>query len=140
MMGWDIDIVHQNNHSITGTNYWSCLGTNLCFSPLFKTYLNPTRTLCLKNPPSKSFPMKPENMAYYRGPQVLPANEDYQNTMAAHYQTIVSTVMVDNIHGLCHLSNIPVQFRDFGNGTLLTLCPLHNNKFPCYAQQILQIS
>jgi hypothetical protein len=64
LMGWDVDIVHRNDHCITDADYWSCLGTNLCFNPLFKTYLNLTRKLCLENPPPTSFPMKPKNMPY----------------------------------------------------------------------------
>jgi hypothetical protein len=71
LMGWD---VHQNDHCITAVKYWSHLGTNLCFNPLFKAYLNLMCTLCLKNSPSMSVPIKPENMPYYCRPQVLPAN------------------------------------------------------------------
>jgi hypothetical protein len=41
--------------------------------------------------------------------------------------------MVDNCHGLCYLSNIPVKFGDF-------FCSLHNTEFPCYALQVLQFS
>jgi hypothetical protein len=33
------------------TDYWSCLGADLCFDPLFKTYLDITRTLRIKPPP-----------------------------------------------------------------------------------------
>jgi hypothetical protein len=68
LMGWDVDIVHRNDHYITNADYWLRLGADLCFDPLFKTYLNLMRTLCIKNPPLTLFPMKPENMPYYRGP------------------------------------------------------------------------
>ncbi len=78
LMGWDINIVYRNDHYITDADYCSHLGTNLCFDPLFKTYLNLMRTLLLKNPPPRSFPMKLENMLYYHGPRVLPAYEDNQ--------------------------------------------------------------
>jgi hypothetical protein len=65
LMGWDVDIVHR-----------FCLGTNLCFDPLFKTYLNLTCKLHLENPPPTSFPMKSKNMPYYRGPKVIPARQN----------------------------------------------------------------
>jgi hypothetical protein len=76
-MGWDVDIVHRNDHYITNADYWSRLGTDLCFDSLFKTYLDLTRTLRIENPPPTLFPMKPENMPYYRGPRVVtPSNTD----------------------------------------------------------------
>ena len=62
LMGWDVDIVHRNDHYITNADYWLLLGADLCFDPLFKNYLDLTRTLFIKNPPPTSFPMKPENM------------------------------------------------------------------------------
>ena len=60
LMGWDVNIVHQNDHYITNADYWLRLGTDLCFDPLFKNYLDLTRTLCIENPPPTSFPTKPE--------------------------------------------------------------------------------
>jgi hypothetical protein len=140
LMGWDVDIVHRNGHYITDTNYWSRLGADLCFDPLFKTYLNLTCKLCLENPPPTSFHMKPENMPYYCGLRVIPASQNDQAPEDAHYQSIVSTIFVDNSHGLCHLSNIPVQFRDFGKAPLPDSRPLLNNELPCYAQQVLHFS
>jgi hypothetical protein len=55
LMGWDVDIVHQNNNYITDANYWSRLGADLCFDPLFKTYLDLRSNFALKThhrPPS----------------------------------------------------------------------------------------
>ncbi len=109
LMGWDVNIVHRNNHYITDANYWSHLGANLCFNPLFKTYLDLTCKLCLENPPPTSFPMKPKNMSYYRRPRVIPASQHDQAPEDAHCQSVVSTVFVDNSHGLCHVSNVPVH-------------------------------
>jgi hypothetical protein len=57
-----------------------------------------------------------------------------------HCQSIVSTIIVDNSHGLCHLSNVPVRFGDFGKAPPPASRPLLNNKFPCYAQQVLRFS
>jgi hypothetical protein len=62
LMCWNVDIIHQNDHFITDADYWLQLGAKLCFDPLFRAYLDLTHTLCLKNPPPTSFPMKPEHM------------------------------------------------------------------------------
>jgi hypothetical protein len=51
LMCWDVDIVHQNDHYIADADYWSRLGADLCFDPLFKTYLELTRSLRKENPP-----------------------------------------------------------------------------------------
>jgi hypothetical protein len=48
--------------------------------------------------------------------------------------------MVDICRGLCHLSNIPIRFGDLGRVTPSTSHSLNNNKFPCYALQVLQFS
>jgi hypothetical protein len=69
LMGWDINILHRNDHYITDMDYLSPLGPNLCFNLLFKTYLNITQTQRIKNPPLTFFPMKPKNFPYYRGLQ-----------------------------------------------------------------------
>jgi hypothetical protein len=140
LMGWDVNIVHRNNHYITDADYWSRLGADLCLDLLFKTYLDLTRKLSLENPPPTSFPMKPENMLYYHGPRVIPASQNDQAPEDAHCEPFVSTVFVDNSYRLCHLANVPVQFGDFGKAPLPASCPLLNNEFPCYAQQVLRFS
>jgi hypothetical protein len=86
--------------------------------------------------------MKPENMPYYSGPKVITPNDSDTSSDANHCQTIVSMVLVNNCHGhgLCHLSNIPVKFGNFGRVTPSTSQSLHNNEFPCYALQVLQFS
>jgi hypothetical protein len=140
LMRWDVDIVRRNDHYIRDAHYWSRLGADLCFEPLFKTYLDLTCKLHLEKPPPTSFPMKPKNMPYYRGPRVIPASQHDQAPEDAHCQSIVSTVFVDNSHGLCHLSNVPVQFGDFGKAPPPASRPLLNDEFPCYAQQVLCFS
>jgi hypothetical protein len=119
-------------------DYWSCLGADLCFDPLFKTYLNIRWTLRIENPPLTLFPMKLENTPYFRRPRVIQPNTTDTHSNANHSQAIISTVVVDNCHGLCHLSNIPVKFGNFGRVTPSTSRSLHNNKFPCHALQVLQ--
>jgi hypothetical protein len=121
-------------------DYWSHLSANLCFDPLFKTYLDLYRSLDLKSPAPTLFPMKPKNMPYYRGPRIMPPTDTDDTSDGAHCQAIVSIIMIDNCPGLCHLSNVLIQFGYFGKVTPPNARLLHNDKFPCYAQQVLQLS
>jgi hypothetical protein len=68
LMCWDINIVHRNDTHLTDADYWSRLGADICFDPLFKSYLDFDRGLCERCPVPTSLPMKPEKMPYYRGP------------------------------------------------------------------------
>jgi hypothetical protein len=70
LMCWDVDMVHRNDTHLTDADYWSRLGTDICFDPLFKSYLDFDRGLCARCPAPTSIPMKPENMPYYRGPRI----------------------------------------------------------------------
>jgi hypothetical protein len=108
LMCWDVDIVHWNDSYIMDADYWSRLGTNLCFNPLFKKYLDLNQSLCLESPAPSSFSMKPKNMSYYHGPRIMPPTDTDDTSDAAHCQAIVSTIMIKNCHGLCHLSNVPI--------------------------------
>jgi hypothetical protein len=68
LMCWDANIIHQNDNYCVNADYWSHLGTDLCFNPLLKKYLELTRSLRLLHPAPSSLSMLPENMPYYRGP------------------------------------------------------------------------
>jgi hypothetical protein len=39
LMGWNVDIVHCRNKHLVDANYWSHLDSNICYDPLFCTYL-----------------------------------------------------------------------------------------------------
>ena len=39
-MCWDIDIVHRNDINMTDADYWSRLGEDVCYDPLFKSWEN----------------------------------------------------------------------------------------------------
>jgi hypothetical protein len=85
--------------------------------------------------------MQPKNMPYYHGPRVTKQPDDTVDTTdAAHCQAIVSALFIDNCCELYHLSNIPVTFGNFEKVTPQVAHALHNDEFPCYAQQILQFS
>jgi hypothetical protein len=85
--------------------------------------------------------MQPENMPYYRGPRITmpPADRD-DTTNAALCQAIYSSVMIDNCFRLCHVLHVSVEFGNFKQALPPTARALHNNEFPCYAQQVLQFS
>ncbi len=144
LMCWDVNIVHQNDHYIADADYWLRLGADLCFDLLFKKIpgANPvTWSLRKENPPPTSLPMQPENMPYYRGPRVTtPPDDTADITDAAHCQAIASALLIDDCCGLCHLSNVPVKFSDFEKAIPQMARALHNDEFPCYAQQVLQFS
>jgi hypothetical protein len=135
---WDVDIDHQSNDSLVNADSWSHLETHLCFDPLFKKYLELTRSLCLLHPAPSSLPMLPQNMPYYCGPQIILTQSSTDPSSDAHCQAIISTLQLDNCQGLCHLSNIPVYFREFEKAIPSSAGPTNNNDDPCYAQQVLQ--
>jgi hypothetical protein len=117
LMCWDVNIIYQNDQYLMNTDYWSQLGANLYFNPLFKTYLELTWSFCLENPAPSSLPMKPKNFPYYHGPHVITSNETADSSNTAHSQAILSMVMINNYHGLCHLSSVPIKFGNFGKMT-----------------------
>ncbi len=92
------------------------------------------------NPAPSSLPMLPENMPYYRGPRTMPIQSPPDSSNDAHCQAIISILLVDNCHGLCHLPNTPIHFGEFEKAIPSLACPANNDKIPCYAQQVLQFS
>jgi hypothetical protein len=48
--------------------------------------------------------------------------------------------MIESCHGLCHPSNVPIQFGNYGKVTPSNAQLLHNDEFPCYDQQVLRFS
>jgi hypothetical protein len=69
-MCWDIDIKHRNDYWVMDANYFSCLGTDLCFNQLLKDYIQRTDFIQRRNPLITSLPMEPENMPYFCGPRL----------------------------------------------------------------------
>jgi hypothetical protein len=45
LMCWDVDIVHRPDLHLVDADYWSCLGVNVDFDPLFQDYLEYTLKL-----------------------------------------------------------------------------------------------
>ena len=80
-----MDIVHRNNIYMTNANYWSRLGEDICYDPLFKSYLDFDRGLREKFPAPVDLPMLPENMPYYRDPRVVPPSPPDKPNADTHY-------------------------------------------------------
>ena len=59
LMCWDVDIVHRNESYLVDADYWSRLSADVCFDPLFKSYLNFNRGLRQCFPAPVTLPMKP---------------------------------------------------------------------------------
>ena len=62
LMCWDVNIVRCPNSELVDADYWSRLGVDMDFDPLFWEYLEFTCQLCQLNPAPIHLPMRPENM------------------------------------------------------------------------------
>jgi hypothetical protein len=40
VMCWDVEIVHRIDTHLVNADYWSRVGADICFDPLFKSYLD----------------------------------------------------------------------------------------------------
>jgi hypothetical protein len=40
LMCWDITNIHRNDSHLIDADIWSQIGADICFNPLFKSYLN----------------------------------------------------------------------------------------------------
>jgi hypothetical protein len=69
LLCWDVDIVHRPDVELVDADYWSRLGADLNFDPLYRKYLILTCQLRQSNPAPTDLPMRPENMPYYGGPR-----------------------------------------------------------------------
>ncbi len=110
LMCWDVDIVHRPDSELVDADYWSRLGANIDFNPLFRDYLDYTAKLRKSNPAPADLPMRPENMPYYRGPRVQPVTKTSDSKDALHIQSLLTDIVMSNSTGHTHLSNIPVRF------------------------------
>ena len=125
LMCWDDDIIHRNNIHLTDADYWSRLGADICFDPLFKSYLDFNRGLRQRFAAPTSLPMKLENMSYYQGPRVTmkdascdttgstTAPPDVSKANQLYCQLIMSAIVQGDCQGLSHLAHIPVRFGTF---------------------------
>ncbi len=149
---WDVDIVHGNDTHLTDADYWSRLGADICFDPLFKSYLDFDRGLCARCPAPSALPMKPENMPYYRGPRFTGHDEaseadapsesppEAAKGHALYCKLIYSAMFDSNCHGLSHLAHIPVQFGHFDHVAPANSFVSSNYELPAAANQIMNFN
>ncbi len=140
LMCWDVDIVHRPDSKLINADYWSCLGADINFDPLFHKYLQLTDQLRKSKPAPTDLPMHPENMPYYRGPQIQPPTPTAASDGALHIQGLLTDLMVSGGRGHTNLSNLLIQFGKSNPSLPNTGQParaLLNSKFASYARQTM---
>ena len=107
-MCWNVDVVHRPDTELLDADYWSRLGVDLQYDPLYVQYLAQTRQLCHANPPPVDLPnMLPKNMPYYRGPRVkLPPDKAAME--ASHIQTLLTEIVTNCSGWSTPLSIMPI--------------------------------
>ena len=139
-MCWDIDIVHCPNLELVDVYYWSRLGVDMDFDPLFREYLELTSQLCQSNPTPTDLPMQPENMPYYRGPRFQPTTPKSTKANTLHIQSLLTDITTSSGCGHTHLLNVPLCFGELSAvvHTAMPSCRLLNSKLARYAWQTMQ--
>ena len=139
LMCWDCDIIHRPGTTMVDADYWSRLGVDIDFDPLYQQYLSITGRLKEQHQPPTQLPMLPENMPYYKGPRVhLPTTPTAE---ALHLQTIFAAADAQTCLGHTHLSNIPIKFGTFASdSTPKPYHHLYNSELASYAFDTLQFS
>jgi hypothetical protein len=140
LMCWDVDIIHWPHSELIDADYWSCLGADINFDPLFRKYLQLTDQLRKSKPAPTDLPMHPENMPYYRGPQIQLPTPTTASEDALHIQGLLTDLMVSGGRGHMHLSNVPIQFGKSNPFLPNTGQPAHallNSEFASYARQTM---
>ncbi len=107
LMCWDVDIVHRPNVELIDADYWSRLGADLNFDPLYRKYLNFTRRTRKSHPAPTDLPMRLENMPYYRGPRIQKASPEIEKADTLHIQSLLSELTVLEGGGHTTLSKLP---------------------------------
>ena len=93
-MCWDVNVIHRPDTKLVDTDYWSCLGVDLQYDPLYVQYLTQTRQLHHANPPTMDLLMLPKHMPYYRGPRVkLPP--DKAAVESSHIHTLLTEIVTN---------------------------------------------
>ena len=130
LMCWDVNVVHRADTKLVDADYWSRLGVDLQFIPLYVQYLTQTRQLRHANPPTVDLPMLPKNMPYYRGTKVkLPPDE--AAVEASHIQTLLTDIVTNFSGWSTPLSIMPIQLvtllmRTFHPCSILRHCITQN--------------
>ena len=152
LMCWDCDIIHRPGTTMVDADYWSRLGVDIDFDPLYQQYLHLTCRLRVEHEPPSQLPMLPENMPYYRGPRVNlpPPSSSTTPTAAAtitptadllHIQSLLTEIVTNEGLGHTYLSNIPIKFGSFDNvPSSKQSHQLYKSDIASYAFETLQFS
>lgn len=135
LMCWDVDIIHCNDHHLVDANYWSRLGVDLEYDPLYTQYLQQTRQFSASNPVTSELLMLPENMPYYRGPKVQHSSDEAAVEMI-HIQSLLLSTVTTASTGNDSLCTMPVIFGSFPHCSLATAASfktLYNSELASYA-------
>jgi hypothetical protein len=108
----DMDSVHWLDTELINANYWSRLGVDLDFDPLFCEYLNLTCELQKSYPAPSDLPMQPKNMPYYHGPCFQTPTADMVTANTLRIQGLLTDVVMPTRWGQTYLSNVPPQFGE----------------------------
>ena len=137
-MCWDVDIVHRPDTELVDADYWSRLGIDLNFDPLYQKYLQVTHHLRKLKPPPTDLPMRPENMPYYRGPRIQKLTPEIESADTLFIQGLISDLFVLDGRGHTILSNHPVIFEQLQyslSNTGSHARALLNSEFAQYAHE-----
>jgi hypothetical protein len=129
-----MDIEHRNHFHLVDANYWPRLGTDLCFNPLLKYYIQRADFLSKKHPLPTKLSMLPKNQPYYQPPcnpvqlknPPAAAILQPQDIFPAHHNAnkIIPFLgdgcpnVLDT--GMQYLSNWPISFGNFLLGSTAT--------------------
>ena len=92
LMCWDDNIVYQPDTELVDSDYWSRIGVDFEYDPLYDAqYLQQTRQLRKLHP--VTVPMLPENMPYYRGLKFQPP-ADAAAVEASRAQTLLTATVI----------------------------------------------
>jgi hypothetical protein len=140
LMCWDVDVIHCPDSHLINVNYWSRLGVNIDFDPLFWDYLQYTMELRKLHAALTNLPMCPENIPYYRGPRIRPEPPSNNNTESLHIQSLLTDIVTSTCNENTYLTNVPVQFghlRSTNNMPSSKTRELLNSKLASYAFQAM---
>ena len=111
MMCGDVDIVHWPDTELVDADYWSRLGVDLNFDPLYRKYLQLTHHLRRSKPVPTDLLMRPENMPYYCGPRIQKPTPETESAETLYMQGLLSDLIVLDGRGHTILSNHPTVFE-----------------------------
>jgi hypothetical protein len=133
-----VEIVHHSSGFLTDADYWLRLDANLCYDPLFCTYLRMCMNLRSTHPPPKDLPVLPEHMPYYRGPRIVATPKDALQPAATSDAIAASTMVAFVLLGTSTcFYNHPIKFGAFPstvpNAMEMDSRKPYNSEYPVFA-------